>query len=50
MIKYIEIFVGAITNANPQDRHNFAFDRVLDTVHLRGPTVSMTIKYNFLLL
>jgi len=39
-VKFIELFVGAITDANPEDRYYFTFDRKEGKVRLRGPTVS----------
>ena len=53
-MKFIEIFVGAITNANPEDRYYFTLDRKEGTVRLRGPNVRQYLylkkdqsRYNF---
>jgi len=40
-VKYFEFFMGAITDANPQDRFYFTFDRKEGKATLRGPNVSV---------
>merc|ERR1711915_297537 len=38
-VKFVEFFYGAITNANPEDRFHFTFDRKEGKAYKRGPNL-----------
>lgn len=44
-MKFIEMFVGNITNAEPEDRFYFTLDRKEGTVRLRGPDVRQCVYF-----